>query len=64
MPNDEKYLRTQDVERMFNVTNATVASWVTKGFIEAITLPSGQRRYLRTSVEAFASTLTTGETHA
>lgn len=63
MPNDDKYLRTQDLRKMFNVSSKTIYAWVDDGLIEAITLPGGHRRYLRTSVEAFAKTLTNGETH-
>lgn len=63
MPDDDRYLRTQDLRKMFNVSPKTIYAWVDDGFIEAIILPGGHRRYLRSSVEAFAKTLTDGEHH-
>lgn len=53
----QKYLRTGDVMKMFNVTSKTVRKWADEGFITAIQLPSGQRRYDAASVASFAATL-------
>ena len=46
------YLLPGEAARQLGVSTTTLATWAALGRVEAITLPSGHRRYLASSIEA------------
>lgn len=49
----EKPLTPGDVASIFNVSTVTVAAWADSGKLPCFKTPGGQRRFLRSDVEAF-----------
>lgn len=48
----DEYLSIGEVAKAFGVTVATVRNWDRDGRIESIRTPGGQRRFLRSAVDA------------
>jgi predicted site-specific integrase-resolvase len=40
---------------LLGVTTTTLANWAAVGTVECVRLPSGHRRYVRSSIEALAT---------
>ncbi|RKO66653.1 MerR family DNA-binding transcriptional regulator [Desulfofundulus salinus] len=51
-PNSGELLLPREVASMFRVTIRTLGNWERRGFLTPVRLPSGQRRYRRSEIEA------------
>ena len=53
METDAPPLTSGDVARYFGVSTVTVREWADSGKLASFRTPGGQRRFLRSAVEAF-----------
>ncbi|MCL6559714.1 MAG: MerR family DNA-binding transcriptional regulator [Firmicutes bacterium] len=51
-PNSEELLLPREIASMFLVTTRTLGNWERRGLLTPVRLPSGQRRYRRSEIEA------------
>ena len=54
MGQDRSYLTPVEVAELLMVSTASVRGWAAKGLLEATSTAGGHRRFLRSTVEAFA----------
>ncbi len=48
---DDPLLKPSEVAAILNIHRATLASWVDRGLIDAVVLPSGVHRFRRSDVD-------------